>query len=172
MENVCATVVSEAGFLDIGVMRYKSTAGVHVDVNTENIIYAILGLRLKTTHVGSVVTLIEASVAEHIGDKQLEWMIILNGTIAGSPTWGNETNSALQSFTGATANTVTGGIVVTGGFISSAKKGGANAAELQNALRLGVSIGGTVDEMVLAVRPVGGSVNTDVEGSLTWREVP
>ncbi len=29
----------------------------------------------------------------------------------------------------------------------------------------------TVDSIVLAVRPIGGSTNVDVEGSLTWREI-
>ncbi len=172
MENICATVITEAGVEDTGVLRYKSTAGTHVDATTENVIYAVVGLRLKSTHLGSIVTLVSASLAEHAGTKNVEWMIILNGTVAGTPTWANETNSALQTFTGATANTVTGGTILTGGYFSSDKKGGSEGVVLENALRLGAAIDGAVDEIVLAVRPVGGSSAIDVEGSLSWREVP
>jgi hypothetical protein len=172
MENVCAGVMTEAGFVDVGVMRYTSTAGVHVDAATENIIYAIVGIRLKAAFPGSIVTLISVSLAEHIGSQNMEWMIIFNGTVAGPPTWADETNSAIQTFQGATANTVTGGTIIAGGYFDSDKKGGAAGAELQNALRLGLAIDGTVDEIVLAVRPIGGSSNIDVEGSLSWREIP
>ena len=172
MENICATVITEAGIMDVGVLRYKSTEGTHVDAATQDTIYAIVGLRLKSTHLGSIITLLSASLAEHVGDKNAEWMLILNGTVAGTPTWANETNSALQTFTGATANTVTGGTILTGGYFSSDKKGGAEGEALNNALRLGAAIDGTVDEIVLAVRPVGGSSNIDIEGSLSWREVP
>lgn len=42
---------------------------------------------------------------------------------------------------------------------------------ITNALRLGSTIAGVVDTMVLCVRPVGGSSNTDIEGSITWREI-
>lgn len=171
MECICSAVTSEGGQDEQGILRHKSTAGTHVDANTEDIIYAIVGIRLKSTHLGAAITLISASIAEYAGNKDLEWMIIFNGTVAGAPTWANETNSAIQTFLGATANTVTGGTIIAGGYFSSAQKGGATIEELQNALLLGASIGGTVDEIVLAVRPVGGSTNTDVEGSLTWREL-
>ena len=84
---------------------------------------------------------------------------------------GDETNSAVQIATGATANTVTGGTSIAGGYSQSGVKGGAIGSEIENALRLGVAIDGTtLDEIVLCVRPVAGSTNIDIEGSLEWRE--
>lgn len=168
----CSTVISEGGSTDLGILRYKSTAGTHVDANTENIVYAILGIRLKSTHLGAVVKLVNVSLAEHQGSNHYEWTLILNPTVAGTFTYGNETNSAVQTATGATANTVTGGTIIDGGFASSAQKGGiATAQEIENALRLGADIAGTPDEIVLCVRPVGGSTNLDIEGAITWREI-
>lgn len=175
MECICATIISEGGRDALGVLRYKSTEGTHVDATTENTIYAVLGIRLKATHLGAMIDLVSVSIAEHAGSKQVEWMLIFNGTVAGSPTWANEANSAMQTFKGATANTVTGGIVVTGGHFESLggpTRAGSSSADLFNARRLGASIGGVVDEIELAVRPIGGSSAIDVEGALTWRETP
>lgn len=173
MDHNCATVVSEGGRDPNGVVRYKSTEGTHVDANDENTIYAIVGIRLKSTHLGAQITPIAASLAEHQGSKELEWLLIFNPTIAGSPTWAAETNSAIETFTGETANELTGGTITDGGHFSSARQGGSTeAAELESALRLGANIAGTVDEIVLAVRPIAGSpANADVEGALTWREI-
>lgn len=172
MECICGTIISEGGVSDLGVLRYKSTEGTHVDANTENTVYAIMGMRLKATHLGATISPVSISIAEHQGNKVLEWLLVFNGTVAGPPTWANETDSAVQTFTGATANTVTGGMIITGGHFNSANKGGAGSAELKDALRLGAAIDGTVDELVLAIRPIGGSINLDVEASVSWREIP
>ncbi len=172
MKCICTTVVSEGGVAALGILRHKSTEGTHVDANVENIIYAIVGIRLKSTHLGASITVISASLEEFTGNENMEWLLIFNATVAGTPTWANETNSAIQTFKGALANTVTGGTVLAGGYFSSVQKGGGTGAEFEEALRLGAAIDGTVDEIVLAVRPVNGSVNIDIEGSLSWREVP
>ena len=56
-----------------------------------------------------------------------------------------------------------------GGLTNSAIQGGGITKSLSNALRLGAKIDGTVDEIVLCVRPL--SINADVQGSLSWREL-
>ena len=82
-----------------------------------------------------------------------------------------KTNSAIEAATGATANTVTGGTIITGGFASSAQKGGTTISQsVKNALRLGADISNVVDEIVLCIRPIGGTTALDIEGSITWRE--
>lgn len=172
MEAICASVVSEGGETELGVLRYVSTGGTHVDVNVENTIYAIIGMRLKSTHLGSSIEIINSSIAEHVGSKNLEWFFILNPTIAGAHTWADVTNSGIQTFKGATVNTLTDGTQQTGGYFASDKKGGNESGFVPNELILGSSINGTVDEIVLAVRPVGGSSNVDIEGSVVWREQP
>lgn len=171
MDHICSTVISEGGSQDLGVLRYKSTGGTHIDANTQNTIYAIIGIRLKSTHLGATIKLVNTTIAEHQGNKNYEWMLIFNPTVAGTFTYSNETNSSIQTATGATANTVTGGTIITGGYASSAQKGGITvSSEIENALLLGSAIDGTPDEIVLCVRPVGGSANIDIEGAITWRE--
>lgn len=170
MECICASVASEGGSQDLGVLRYASTAGTHVDANVDGTIYALLGIRLKAAYLGATVKLVSASFAETAGSNNLEWLLILNPTVAGTFAYADETNSAVQIARGATANTVTGGIVLGGGHFSASTRGGAGSADLQSALRIGAAIDGTRDAMVLAARPVG-SINTDVEAGMTWREL-
>lgn len=170
--HLCSSVTSEGGKDNNGVLRYKSTQGAHVDVAVENTIYAIVGIRLKSTHLDASVNIVDISLAEHQGTKEYEWILIFNPTVASTFAYADQANSAVQAATGATANTVTNGTVITGGFASSAQKGGTSVAEaVENALRLGSNIAGTVDEVVLCVRPVGGTSNLDIEGSITWREL-
>jgi hypothetical protein len=169
--HISTSVISEGGSEDNGVLRYGSTAGTHVDATADGTAYAVFGLRLKSTHIGAVVKLVAASISETAGNNNVEWFIAHNPTVAGTPTWSNETNSAVQYFTGATANTVTGGTNFYGGHASSGTKGGSQfGGNLVNSLWLGSAIDGTVDELFLCVRPVGSSA-LDVEGGLTWREL-
>lgn len=174
MECICASVISEGGVDNTGVVHYVSTAGTHVDVADENTLYAILGLRLKSTRLGTQVTFERVSLAEHVGSKELEWVLLFNPTVAGSPSYGSVANSGLEYFAGATVNTVTGGTQVAGGHFASAQVNvsGALEAGLSNSLRLGSAVDGTPDTMVLAVRPIAGATGADVEGGITWREFP
>lgn len=176
LEAICASVISEGGREDLGVLQYITTGGAEVALTTENNIYAIVAIRLKSTHFGAQIDLITASLLEFAGSKNAEWLLIFNGSIAGSPTWLNKSNSALQFFLGVTANVVTGGDIIGGEMFVSAggapTKAGALAAQLKNARRLGAKIDGTADTIVLAVRPLAGSSSLTVEGSLTVRETP
>lgn len=172
LDHICSSVISEGGREDNGIIRYQSTSGTHIDANTENTIYAVIGIRLKSTHLGACIKPINTTLIESVGSNHYEWLLLLNPTVAGTFTYSGETNSAVEIATGATANTVTGGYKLAGGFNSSSFLGGGGTSDVLNtALRLGSNIDGTVDELVLCVRPVAGSTNINVEGSISWREL-
>lgn len=171
--HICSSVVSEGGLQDNGVVRYTSTANTQVDAAVVGTLYAVKGLRLKSTHLSATVKILTASISLQSAGDDLEWILVFNPTIAGTPTWGDETNSAVQSFTGATANTITNGYQITGGYLSSGTGLNSTAAltfEVPNALLLGSTISGTPQTIVLCVKPLT-NVNTLVEGSITWREL-
>ena len=169
MDHICSTVISEGGSHDLGELHYASTAGTHVDADADGSVYAIVGVRLKTTHLGAVVKVLAASVLETAGSNNYEWILVINPTIAGSFTYADlDADSAVQVATGATANTVTNGEYVAGGHGSSGAKGGAEASAIESAKWIGSAIDGTRDEIVLCVRPTG-SVSLDIEGGLTLR---
>jgi len=182
MQHICSSVASEGGSQALGTLFYTSTAGTHVDCNTENTIYAIVGIRLKTTHLSTTIRLLNMAMQVQTAGEFGEWMLIYNPTVAGTFTYSDITNSAIQKATGATANTVTGGLFMSGGYIESGGGGGGGggggnpvggsaSAELNNALRLGSQIDGTRDEIVLCFRPIAGSTNVDIEGAVFWREL-
>lgn len=168
---ICATVMSEGGESKNGILNYASTGGTHVDANSENTIYAIIGLRLQPSHIGTSIDLVALSIAELAGNNEFEWIALLNPTVAGTFTYSDHPLSAVQTAFGVTANTITGGVALGGGFGTSTAKGSASAADLSNAIRLGSSINGTMDTWVLGVRPINGSSNTDVEAGVSWREL-
>lgn len=174
-EHTCTTVISEGGQQPQGVVMYSSTAGTHVDATTENTLYAIIGMRLKSTHIEATVKILSVSLQLQTASHKAEWLLLWNPTVAGTFTYADVTNSCIQIATGATANTVTGGTQLDGGFFESggAASGGAGSTggDVRNNLILGSAIDGTVDEVVLAVRPVGGSSAIDVEGGITRLEL-
>jgi hypothetical protein len=168
MMHICGSVMSEGGVQANGQLHYHSTGGAHVDADIANTVYAVVGIKLKTTHVGEQIDLTSISMINETDDN-FEWIIYFNPTIAGTFTYADHANSAVQLATGATANTVTGGHEMAGGFVASAKGGGDIGVQLDNALRLGSAIDGTVDAIVLCVRPL--SANADIDGGLGWREL-
>ncbi len=175
LDHLCSAVVSEGGQQHEGVLHNRSTAGAHVDMDTENTLYAIVGIRLKSTHLAMTVDLVKLAVTLQTNSDDIEWVLIFDPTIAGTPTWLNQTNSAIQYFLGATANTITNGTPMGAGYLATGAGQSASAEidrEPANALRLGSTIAGVPSTIVLAARPINGSsTDVNVEGGLTWREL-
>lgn len=172
MVCICATVISEGGQEDLGILRYVSTGGAHNDLADDNVIYAIIGIKLKAAYLGATIKIVNVTVDEHVGSKKYEWILLFNPTVENTFTYGDQTNSAVQTVLGGATNTVTSGTAITGGVTSTDKKGGSSvSADIENALRLGAKIDGTLDQIVLCVRPIGGTTGLDIEASMTWREL-
>ena len=134
-----------------------------------------MGIRLKAEYIGATIKLLNTALQIQTASSKLEWILKFNPTVGGTFTYNDQTNSAVQIAVGGSANTIVAGIDLGGGFFETgtAAVGTAGSTEksLDNAIHLGSKIDGTVDEIVLCVRPIAGSVNVDVEGSLTWREL-
>ena len=175
MRVICSSVIIEGGTEDPGVVMRASTGGTGVTTAVENTVYAVLGIRLKTTHVGTTIKLLDAGVQIHTASEFIEWLLIWNPSVAGTFAYSGITNSSIEKAVGATANVVTGGTVIGGGYIESAGGfigSGSGGGALDTALTLGVDIAGTVpDGIVLCIRAIGGAAAATVEGSLTWREL-
>jgi len=172
MDHLCSTVISEGGSQALGFTHWASTAGVHVDCNVENALYAIVGIRLKAAGLAATIRILSTVIAEHQGNNTYEWALLINPTVAGTFTYAStDADLAIEQATGATANTITGGHVLFGGYAASEQKGGAETEAIDSALLLGSAIDGTPDELVLCVRPVGGSINLDIEGGLNIQQI-
>jgi len=173
--QICSSVISEGGSQDLGVIRYASTAGAAVSTDNENEMFAVIGIRLKAEYLGATINILNIDLQLQTANITAEWALYFNPTVADSFTYNDQGNSAVQIALGATANSVTNGTQIAGGFIESggpaSGSSGGSSSGINNALRLGSLIDGTVDTIVLAVRPIGGDSAADFEGSITWREL-
>ena len=160
MECICSSVLSEGGQESTGVDYWVSTEGVHVDANVADTVYAVVGVRLKTGHKGEPAGIERVGLLTETNDNY-EWIVLKNPTVAGTFTYADEYDIPFQSARGVTANTVTGGVRISGDFAS---KGTATSAAIDDEGGFGEAIDGTRDEFVLCVRPLGS--NADIQGGV------
>jgi len=163
LEHICTSIMSEGGVQNNGYLRHQDTGLVSgLSANTA---YAVMGGRLKSTHLGASVFVENISM---IGtkDDQAHWELRIGGTVAGTFTYNDVTNSAVQIALGASTNTVTGGIEIDGGYFTTEQ---GVQFSVPNALRLGANIANTPQEWQLVVIPI--TNNITVRASVTWREL-
>jgi len=169
-DTLCTSIQTESGAEDVGILRYSSTEDNLLNCNTSGTVYAIHGMRLKSTHLGASVKIVGVTVKNNTSDD-FEWYIILNPTLANAVTWVNETNGAVQVANGnggAHSNsTVTGGTKLVGGFVKSGNNSGDVTIGVKNARLIGSAIDNTPDEIFLCVMPL--SANADISGGITRR---
>ena len=170
LDHICSTVISEGGQQETGILRSIDTGTTHVDANAANTTYAVLGIRLKELYKDiTVVPEYFSMINEVVGD--FRWSLHLNPTIAGTFTYSDVLDSAIQKATGATANVVSNeGILIDSGYtVATAKAGGSTGRKFVTSLRMGSTIAGVMDQMVLCVTPL--DANEDIQASLTFREM-
>lgn len=163
LEHICSSVMSEGGVQNNGYLRHKDSGAITGLANTAA--YAIMGGRLKTTHLGATVLVENISIIGSAND-QAHWELRIGGTVAGTFTYADVTNSAVQVATGASTNTVTGGTEIDGGYFTTQQ---GVQFTVPNALHLGANIAGTPQEWQLVVIPI--TNNISVRASVTWREL-
>jgi hypothetical protein len=163
-DHICASVQSEGGSEKTGVLRHADSGSIGTLSNANT--YAILGIRLSNDYLDISVLIENISAFATTTNDRAHWELVFNPTVAGTFTYSALTNSAVQVATGSSSNTVTGGYAIDGGFFTNEIP---TSPTTPNALRLGAAIDGTVDEIVLCVRPI--TNNIEVEGALTWREL-
>ena len=174
LTQICSTVISEGGQDKLGKINTFSTNAL-VGANVTNTIYALLGFRLKENYKGLAVDILSSAVQISGANKFVEWGIYLNPTVAGTFTYEDIPLSGIQVARGATANTVTGGSRIAGGYVESggnaAGSNGSIVSEIQNAIRLGESIAGVRDYFVLTVKPIFDTIEVNCNGLITIREL-
>jgi hypothetical protein len=168
MNYICSSVSTEGDIDPVGKVISANIDDDHVNANSVGTRYAVLGLRLKSANLATLVDVLGTSTLAATADDWL-WEIRVNPTVAGTFTYNGITDSAIEYAKGATANTVTGGTLLASGYGAGTNNGGALQSGIENALRIGSAIDGTVDEIVLSVMPL--SANLDIYGTLTWREL-
>ena len=169
--HICSTVQSEGG-LDQNGLTFSAGHSNTTSLTTANDtnIYALVGIRLKSTHLNS--TIIPKNVSIAISSaSDFRWALLLNPTVAGTFTYTGITNSSVEFATGSgspSANTVTDGTILEMGFVST--KSDYVNVDLDNAVRIGSTIAGVSDTLVLVASRITGTTET-IRGSIIFREL-
>ena len=164
IDQICSSVNVEGARNRGGKLKAFNNNQTAISLPSPLSLYAVIGTRLKTTHLDVSVDLLVFSLLGTSADNFL-WELRRNPTVAGTFTFNDQTNSGVQIAVGTSANTVTGGDVIDSGYIAQRV---ANRDPIENALRLGSAIDGTRDEFVLCVRPI--TNNLSLLPSYTRRE--
>ncbi len=161
---ICGSVNSEGSLNQIGKILSDNLGTTWVNANSTSSKYALLGIRLQTTKADTFVDILDYSVLSKTADNQLV-EVWLNPTITGTFTYSSVTNSSVQIAKGAGA-TSSGGTLLFSAYVSQQT---AESVKIENAIRLGMSMAGVQDEIVLTTNPL--TSNSDVFGAISWREL-
>lgn len=165
---ICATYGTEGEVNELGKILSANMGNTHVDANSTSTTYALIGMRLGSSYFDTLVDLLNFSILALTNDNQ-RWEVWLNPTVAGTFTYTAVANSSIEVAKGSgSGNTVTttGATLIASGYISASS---AFEFSVKSAIRLGATIAGVADTMVLCTTPL--TSNSDVIASLKWREI-
>lgn len=177
---VCCTVASEGMTSEIGVHRGVDSLGGgsaaegsvspdFIRAQSSSDEYALLGVRLKSNRKDIQTEILDKTILLTTNDDG-RWRMLLNPTYGGTVTWYSVANSAIElgitGFGNPSTETITDpGFVIKTGFLV---QDDTIEKDVSSALRLGIGIDGTRDEIFLAFQPL--TTNCRVYGALNFRE--
>lgn len=162
---ICSAVISEGGKEEIATNSYVSTGGSSVQA-TKNVTNAIMAARLKTGYLGTTIDILDLSLLTTSNDNY-EWQLYMNPSGVGSLSFSGVINSAIEYAVAPNGTRISGGFIVAGGYAQA--KTDIQAAALKSLMKLGVSITGKRDVLVLSCLPLGAS-DSVVYGAINYRE--
>ena len=165
LEAICCAVISEGGAESVATNGYVSTDGSAVTA-TKNKLNGILALRLKNNCLGATVDILDLSLLTTSNDNY-EWQLVLNPSGINSPTYNSVNNSVIEYAVLPNGTAISGGFPLAGGYAQA--KTDIQSEQLKAMLKLGSSITGLRDQIVLACYPLGAS-DSVVYGGINYRE--
>lgn len=175
--HVCSTVMSEGGFNPNGVVRSIDRGSTAITSPNNTNIFPILSIRLKPTALDSTILIesLDISIPANIAAGEgYGYMLILNPSLGtDNASWVDIDNSSLQYDVSRTnANTITlatSSVALDSGYMTSTSK--TITINPGNAIKLGCSLQGVRDEIVLAGRRAAGTATQPFLAALQIREL-
>lgn len=162
---ICSAVISEGGKEEVATNAYISTGGTAVTA-TKNLTNAILATRLKTGYLAATIDVIDLSLLT-VSNDDYEWQLYLNPSGINGLTFSGVNSSSLEYAVAPNGTLISGGFPIAGGYAQA--KTDIQAESLKSLLKLGSSITGKKDVLVLSCRPLGAS-DSVVYGGINYRE--
>lgn len=162
---VCAAFGIDGARNVLGITAGADDNGTHLNANNTNEWYYAIGVRLQAGKEDTLIDILGGSLLSVTNDNFL-FRVLYNPTYSGTVTYNDITNYSASIGLGATANTITddGTILISG----SGAQVTVSQFILDNAKRLGSGIDGTLDELVIAVKPL--TSNLDIHRSINFRQ--
>jgi hypothetical protein len=162
--HICSTAGTEGSLNRLGIERTINTASSPMSAPNSGVKYALLGLRLNENYKNEIIDILKNNILS-VSNDNYYWEIHMNPKYSTTPTWVKMNDSSIEYFI--KDGTITeDGVIISSGYGIAAV---VNQNIQDNALRLGYSINGTADELVLVVAPL--TNNMLIHGSIIFREL-
>jgi hypothetical protein len=170
MLHICSAVISEGGVADVGILRSIVRDTVLTTLNNASY-YPLIAMRFKTGEL-SVVTVDKVDVI--VGSNQIfAWKLLLNPTVAGTAfgytSIPNSTIEYDKSRTGTTTVGIGANTIEVAGGVASQTQQLTTIVVPSSVLRMGRTIAGVSDVLVLAVSRITGAT-IDFYGAINFQE--
>lgn len=162
---ICSAVISEGGREEVATNSYISTSNTAITA-TKNVTNAILATRLKSGYLGATIDVLDLSLLT-VSNDNYQWQLYMNPSGLNGLTYSGLNNSSLEYAVAPNGTVISGGFAIAGGYAQA--KTDIQAASLKSLMKLGSSITGRKDILVLSCLPLGASDST-VYGSINFRE--
>lgn len=172
LKQICSSVISEGGYELTGGKRNISTPiTTPYTLTTAGTAYSTISIRLKSTALDASVIISHLSIMGSTNNANYSWELISNGTTSGG-TWTSFSADSSVDYN-VTGTTITGGNVLTSGYLSSSALSSAPTDVLRAALFSFQlernSFTSTPYEMTLAVK--SDTANATVFTALSFEEI-
>jgi len=163
---ICSTFNTEGAINSIGKDGGIDDDGTHLNAQNTSNWYFALGVKLQTLKTDTIVDLLSTFLFANTNDDFL-FRICLNPTYAGTVTYTDIDDYSISYGLGAQANTVSdfGHILKSGIGVKNLTTN----FDFKSAIRLGQFIDGTLDEIVVMVKPLSNGL--DIHRAINWREL-
>lgn len=174
MRHICASVISEGGVETTGIIRAASNS-ISGEINVEDeVLGGLIGIRLDVDHPYATIQPYKIGILNTSSDD-LRWALVLNPIFVNPEdiVWDDiDTGCAIEAGISSTGvlnvSAQSTGIILAEGFASSDQD--ASNDDIQTALRVGISIDGTRDELWLCAKTVGVG-NADLLGTINFKQL-
>lgn len=174
LTHICSSVIAEGGRQTSGSIKSIDRNNIGLTTLNDSNIYPLVAIRLKNNYQITTITELAFSIVTP-SNNTYRYCVLLNPTIVGTPlSFTSIPNSSIEAQVNTTnLTTVTNGIQLASGYIRAGTQQGvltSGQTTFSSAdLRLGASIVGISDVIVLCAQTIVGGAET-FYGSLSWRE--
>jgi hypothetical protein len=155
LKHICSTVKTEGNDVTLGIDTALGIYASTTNYALSGTRYAALGVRLKSTHLDVSVGVSSIALLGSSNDDY-HWELLLNPTVTGVFTYNAVSNSAVEYAIGLGTPTASGGYLMASGY---GRQATAIEIAVNLAIKLGASINGTRDTIVLCITPLSAALN-------------